>query len=295
VIDDAVRFKAMRNLANHPTPLARKTIALLLEKPSTRTRISFDVGVAELGGQPLTMQERDLQLGRGAMAESLEDTAQMLSRYVHAVVFRTSTHERLERLSKASAIPVINGLSDRFHPCQLLADLMTIQESLGDIEYPNVAWIGDGNNMANSWIVAAGLIGFRLSLACPEGFLPDARALAWAQTQFPGRISLKERPEDALSEADVVTTDVWTSMGQEQENERRKHAFASYTIDAQRMALANPRAIFLHCLPAHRGEEVTADVIDGPQSKVFDEAENRLHTLKALLTFIFSQRAESSR
>ncbi len=274
-------------------PLAGKSVALIFEKPSTRTRLSFEVGVYELGGQPLSLLGRDTQLGRGELAESLEDTAKMLSRFVHAAVYRTAEHERVEILAENSTIPVINGLTDRFHPCQLLADLLTIKMEFGDLEDLTVAWVGDGNNMANSWIHAACLSGLKLRLACPDRYLPNPNVLRYAETTAPGQIELVLHPEDAIRGAHVVTSDVWTSMGQEEENKLRRQVFADYQVDTKRMKLAQPEAVFLHCLPAHRGEEVAADVIDGPQSRVLDEAENRLHVQKALLVHLLQTKNPS--
>lgn len=280
VLGRAAELKRLRHQPAHPRPLVGKTVAIILEKASTRTRISFEVGIHELGGYPLMISAKDSQLGRG---EPLEDTAKMLSRYCSAVVYRTYGHDRLERLAAAATIPVINGLSDTHHPCQLLADLMTVQEHVRpDLEGVKVAWIGDGNNMAHSWIEAAGLVGLDLTLACPEGYDPEP-AIVEAGRRGRGSIRVTRDPDEAVRGVDVVTTDVWASMGQEEEAEARARTFAPYLVDASRMRRASPNAIFLHCLPAHRGEEVTAEVIDGPASRVWDEAENRLHSQKALL------------
>ncbi len=256
-------------------------MVLIFEKASTRTRLSFEIGVAELGGQPLVVNAKDSQLGRG---EPLEDTARMLSGYAHAVVYRTFGHERVEMLAAAATIPVINGLSDRFHPCQLLADLQTVHECFGRFDGLRVAWIGDGNNMAQSWILAAKLGGFDLTLSCPPGFEPESELLASAS----GAVRLLRDPREAASGAHVVTTDVWASMGQEEEQGERAAAFADYQVGVEVMSCALPEAIFLHCLPAHRGEEVTSGVIDGPWSRVWQEAENRLHAQKALLEWLLS-------
>jgi ornithine carbamoyltransferase len=245
-------------------------VAIVFEKASTRTRLSFEVGIHELGAQPVTLISKDTQLGRG---EPIEDTARMLSRYVHAAVYRTFGHDRLETLARHATIPVVNGLSDKFHPVQLLADLMTVRQNLGpSLEDVRVAWIGDGNNMAHSWIASASVAGFELVLACPAGYQPDEQVLADARDRG-ANVVVVNRPEEALEGANVVTTDVWASMGQEEEIAERKRAFAAFIVDDAAMKRASADAIFLHCLPAHRGEEVSASVIDGGQSRVWDEAE----------------------
>ena len=285
LLDRAAELKALRGTPAHPAPLAGKSIAVVLEKASTRTRLSFEVGIHELGALPVTLISKDTQLGRG---EPIEDTARMLSGYVHAVVYRTFGHDRLETLAQTATIPVVNGLSDRFHPCQLLADLMTIRESVDHpLDQVRVAWLGDGNNMAHSWIVAAAVAGFELVLACPAGYLPDTEVLSQAR-KHGAAVRLVEHPQEAVEGALVVTTDVWASMGQEGEAADRVRAFSGYTVNASIMTHAEPDAIFLHCLPAHRGEEVSASVIDGVQSRVWDEAENRLHTQKALLEWLLT-------
>jgi len=277
-------LKRLRGTAAHPRPLVGKSIALLMEKASTRTRISFEVGVHELGGHALPLAARDLQIGRD---EPVDDTARVLSRYVHAVVLRTYGHERIEQVAAASSVPVINALTDKFHPCQLLADLMTIREQRPDaFDGLCVAWIGDGNNMAHSWILAAGQLGFELRLACPVGYQPAQDVLDRGRALGRGRVLVTTDPREAVSGAHVVTTDVWASMGQEDEAQARRLAFAGYCVDADLMAGAAKDPIFLHCLPAHRGEEVSAEVIDGPRSRVWDQAENRLHAQKALLELI---------
>ena len=243
------------------------------------------MGIHELGAQPVTLNSQDTQLGRG---EPIEDTARMLSRYVHGVVYRTFGHERLEALARYATIPVINGLSDDYHPVQLLADLMTIRQNFGSsLEGARVAWVGDGNNMAHSWIASAAVAGFELVLACPPGYQPNGRVLADARSRG-AKLSVVERPEEALDGVSVVTTDVWASMGQEAEAVERQRAFSGFIVDDAAMKRADSDAIFLHCLPAHRGEEVSASVIDGPQSRVWDEAENRLHTQKALLEWLIA-------
>jgi ornithine carbamoyltransferase len=283
VLDRADELKALRGTPAHPQPLNGKSVAVVFEKASTRTRLSFEVGIYELGAQPVTLNSKDTQLGRG---EPIEDTARMLSRYVHGVVYRTFGHDRLEALARYSTVPVVNGLSDKFHPVQLLADMMTVRQSFGPaLDDARVAWIGDGNNMANSWIVSAGVAGFELLLACPSGYQPDDQVLADARMRG-AKVRVVDRPEEALEGATVVSTDVWASMGQEHEALERQGAFAGFIIDQAAMDRAASDAIFLHCLPAHRGEEVSAAVIDGAQSRVWDEAENRLHTQKALLEWL---------
>ena len=283
VLDRAEELKALRGTPAHPQPLQGKSVAVVFEKASTRTRLSFEVGIHELGAQPVTLNSRDTQLGRG---EPIEDTARMLSRYVHCVVYRTFGHERLEALARYSTIPVINGLSDQVHPIQLLADMMTIRENVGPaLGDARVAWIGDGNNMAHSWIASAAVAGFELVLACPPGYQPDEQVLNDARAHG-AKVRVVERPEEALEGVSVVATDVWASMGQEAEAKERERAFTGFIVDESAMNRAASDAIFLHCLPAHRGEEVSAAVIDGSQSRVWDEAENRLHTQKALLEWL---------
>jgi ornithine carbamoyltransferase len=259
-------------------PLAGKSLAMIFMKSSTRTRVSFEVGTWQLGGHALFLSPRDIQLGRG---EPIADTARVLSRYADGIMIRTFSHAEVEELAKYADIPVINGLTDLLHPCQILADLLTVRQHLGGWEGKKIAWVGDGNNMANSWINAAYRLGFELALACPEGYEPDPGILARAQQC--AKVTVVRDPAEAVTGADVVNTDVWASMGQEEEQAKRVQAFAGYTVDASLMRRAHTSAIFLHCLPAHRGEEVTAEVIDGPQSRVWDEAENRLHVQKAVM------------
>ncbi len=273
------RAHRLKSGAETGTPLAGRSLAMIFRKSSTRTRVSFEVGMTQLGGHALFLSDRDSQMGRG---EGVRDTAKVLAGYVDAIMIRTFAHSEVEELARHASVPVINGLTDRLHPCQLLADLQTIQEEFGpELESRTVAWIGDGNNMANSWINAAARLGFSLRLACPSGYDPDPSILQCARAS--ADIVLTREPGEAVVGADVVTTDVWASMGQEDEAERRREAFRSYRVDEALMARAAPEAIFLHCLPAHRGEEVTSGVIDGPRSRVFREAENRLHAQKALL------------
>ncbi|TFH28725.1 MAG: ornithine carbamoyltransferase [Myxococcales bacterium] len=285
LLDRAAELKALRGTADAPQPLRGKSVAVVFEKASTRTRLSFEVGIHELGAQPVTLNSQDTQLGRG---EPIEDTARMLSRYVHGVVYRTFGHERLQALARYATIPVINGLSDEFHPIQLLADLMTIRQNFGpSLDDVRVAWVGDGNNMAHSWIASAAIAGIDLVLACPPGYQPNDQVLADARARG-ARVRVVDRPEEALDGVRVVATDVWASMGQEAEADDRQRAFSGFMVDDTSMKRAEADAIFLHCLPAHRGEEVSASVIDGPQSRVWDEAENRLHTQKALLEWLIA-------
>ncbi len=259
-------------------PLAGRSIGLLFAKSSTRTRVSFEVGAYQLGAHAAFLSLRDIQLGRG---EPMRDTARVLSRYLDALVIRTGGHAEAEELAHWATVPVINGLTDLLHPCQVLADLLTIQEAIGGWDGKIVAWVGDGNNVANAWIDAAGVLGFELRVACPEGYEPD-RSL-FEKNQQLTRLTITEEPEAAVEGAHVVTTDVWASMGQEADAERRRAAFQGYTVTSELMDLADEQAIFLHCLPAHRGEEVEEAVLEGPRSRVWDEAENRLHVQKALL------------
>jgi ornithine carbamoyltransferase len=248
--------------------------------------VSFEVGITQLGGSALFLSSRDLQLGRG---EPIKDTARALSRYVDGIMIRTFAHADVVELATHASVPVINGLTDFLHPCQILADVLTVREVFGGWEGKRVAWIGDGNNVANSWINAAGVLGFELRLACPEGYEPDRDA--FEQASRTTTISMHEEPEEAVDGAHVVNTDVWASMGQEGEAEARQLAFAGFTVDADLMARAAPDAIFLHCLPAHRGEEVSEEVFEGPQSRVFDQAENRLHVQKALMITLMGGKA----
>ncbi len=262
-------------------PLEGKTLAMVFAKSSTRTRVSFEVAAWQLGGHALFLSARDIQLGRG---EPIRDTARVLARYVDGIMIRTFDHADVEELARFASVPVINGLTDLLHPCQVLADLMTVREAFGRLDDRVVAWIGDGNNMANSWLNAAALFGFELRLACPPGYDPDPAILARAGSATTVRLLRDVR--DAARGAHVVTTDVWASMGQEEEAETRRRAFAGFLVDDAVMGAAAADAIFLHCLPAHRGEEVTDAVIEGPRSRVWDEAENRLHVQKALLALL---------
>ncbi|MBA3345266.1 MAG: ornithine carbamoyltransferase [Gemmatimonadales bacterium] len=259
-------------------PLAGKTLGMIFAKSSTRTRVSFEVGAYQLGGHALFLSARDIQLGRG---EPIRDTARVLSRYLDGIMIRTFDHADVEELARYGSIPVINGLTDLLHPCQVLADLLTIRETVGGWEGKAIAWIGDGNNMANSWLNAAGALGFELRLACPTGYQPDRKIVE--RNGGLTRVLLTTDPAEAARGAHVINTDVWASMGQEEEQEERARAFRGFMVDAKLMELADPRAVFLHCLPAHRGEEVSEEVIEGPQSRVWEQAENRLHVQKALM------------
>jgi len=280
MLDHAQAMKqAQRAGTGHEQPLAGKTVAMIFEKPSTRTRVSFEVGIVQLGGTPLVLSAQDLQLGRG---ESIEDTARVLSRYVDAIMIRCFDHNTVLLLAEHATVPVINALTNRSHPCQLMADLQTMIEYHGPLIGQSVAWLGDGNNVATSWVEAASLFGFQLRMACPHGYAPPAELLAWARANG-GDIILTEDVAEAVDQAQTVVTDVWVSMGQEGGNQQRD--LAAYQVNDDVMKQAAGDAIFMHCLPAKRGLEVSAAVIDGPQSAVFDEAENRLHAQKAILAW----------
>jgi len=261
-------------------PLDGKTLVMIFEKPSTRTRVSFQVAMQELGGQVVILSGTDSQLGRG---ESVSDTAQVLSRYCDAIMIRTDDPQKLHDLATNATVPVINGLTDDSHPCQLMADIMTFEEHRGSIEGRTVAYAGDGNNMAHSWIEAAARFGFDLRLGCPAQLSPTPKVVDWAKGEG-ATIKVTENAEEAVSDADLVVTDTWVSMGDKDANHRH-NLLAPFRVDQRLMGFAKPDALFMHCLPAHRGEEVTEDVIDGPQSVVFDEAENRLHAQKGILAW----------
>ncbi len=260
-------------------PLKNKVMAMVFEKSSTRTRISFEAGMAQFGGSAIFLSPRDTQLGRG---EPVEDSARVISRMVDVIMLRTHAHQTVETFAAYSRVPVINGLTDRFHPCQLLADMQTYFEHRGDIAGKTVTWIGDGNNMCHSYIQAARLLDFRLRIACPEGYEPESALVEQAGE----RVFLTRIPHEAAEQADLVVTDVWASMGHEAEQSLRREAFRQFKVDASVMAVAAADALFMHCLPAHREEEVSTDVLEGPHSVVWDEAENRLHAQKALLEFL---------
>jgi len=290
LIDEAMRLKKEHRAGKRNRNLEGKTLGMLFTKPSTRTRLSFQVGMTQLGGSTVPLNPGEIQLNR---SESLEDTARVVSRFLDGIVIRTFAQAELEAWAAAATIPVINGLSDFSHPCQILADLLTIRETRGTLERIKVAYIGDGNNVAHSWILASGLLGLDFVLAAPAGYDPDPGVLAEAQRLWKGR-GLPPRvvrdPAEAAAGADFLYTDVWTSMGQESETKRRLKAFRGFQIDAKLLARAKPSAGVLHCLPAHRGEEIAAEVIDGPQSLVLDQAENRLHAQKALLVRLLGKR-----
>ena len=277
-LDLGVAFKT--GAPENPRPLEGKCLAMIFEKASTRTRVSFDVGMRQLGGETIVLDHTDMQLGRG---ETVADTAKVLSRYVDAIMIRTTNPQNLTDMAENATIPVINGLTDDSHPCQIMADVMTIEEHLGPVEDKTIAWCGDGNNMATSWIHAATRLGFELRLACPDELQPNQDVMKWAQENG-ARVLLTNDPTEAATGADCVSTDVWVSMGDEGISDRH-NLLRPYQVDSQLMGLAKSEAIFMHCLPAHRGEEVTADVMDGPQSVVWDEAENRLHAQKGILTW----------
>jgi len=283
IFEKAYRLKKMLREGIPYIPLSGKTLGMIFDKSSTRTRISFEVGIYQLGGTALFLSSRDTQLGRG---ENISDTARVMSRYLDAVVIRTYSQAFVEEFAKFATIPVINGLTDREHPCQILSDLFTIMEKKGNCEGLKVAYVGDGNNVANSWIDAAARIPFQLSLACPENYEPDAEILARGRKEARLEISLHRDPLDAVLNADVIYTDVWTSMGQESEREERTSVFKAYQINNTMLAHAREDVIIMHCLPAHRGEEITDEVIDGPHSVVIDQAENRLHVQKAIMEIL---------
>ncbi len=283
VLARAMEMKAMLKRGERHIPLAGKTMAMIFEKSSTRTRVSFQVGMAQLGGTSLFLSPRDTHLDRG---EPVEDTARVLSRMVDIIVIRANSHAMVERFAAHSQVPVINALTDLDHPCQLLADIQTWIEKRGDIAGKKAAWIGDGNNVCHSWISAAHLLGFQLDVATPKGYEPKAEIVAASKD----RVTLHQDPKQAARGADIIVTDTWASMGQEHEKAERIKAFAGFMVDGALMKLANKDAVFMHCLPAYRGMEVAAEVIDGPQSVVWDEAENRLHAQKALLEFLLAEK-----
>ena len=282
MMDDARSRKQATKAGTADKPLAGKMLAMIFEKPSTRTRVSFDIAMRQLGGGALTLNHMDLQLGRG---ESVADTARVLSRYVDGIMIRANAHATLLELAKYATIPVINGLTEKSHPCQVMADIQTFEEHLGPIEGKTVAWVGDGNNVAVSWMHAAVRFGFKLRLACPKALFPEDEAVEWVKREK-GDVEIGTDPERAVKGADCVVTDTWVSMGQSDADERKK-MLAPYAVDEKLMRKAAKNAIFMHCLPAYRGHEVTEDVLEGPQSVIFDEAENRLHAQKAILAWCF--------
>jgi len=286
ILADAIQLKKLRHAGIFPEVLKGKSLAMIFEKSSTRTHISFEVGMNELGGHALFLSTRDLQIGRG---EEIRDTARVASRYVSAVMVRAYKQSTIEEFARYATIPVINGLSDREHPCQLLADIMTINEHVKDMKGLRVAWVGDGNNVCNSLILSSALTGMDVSIASPKGYAPRRDVLDHAR-EIGGTIHLSRLPEDAVRDADIIVTDTWVSMGDEDKREERIRAFSGYTVDEHLIRLASPDARVLHCLPAHRGEEISDGVIDGGQSLVWDEAENRLHAQKALLLSLLKKR-----
>ena len=285
LITRARELKRIHKAGEIYEPLKNKVLGMVFEKSSTRTRVSFEAGMIHFGGQAIFLSPRDTQLGRG---EPIEDSARVLSRMVDIVMIRTFEHAKLEKFAKYASVPVINALTDQFHPCQLLADMQTYQEHRGDIKGKTVTWIGDGNNMCHSYINAAVVHDFKLRIATPKGFEPEADIVAFGGD----RITICETPLDAAKISDLITTDVWASMGQEDQQAERALQFHDFQVNEAMMDVANKDALFMHCLPAHRGEEVTANVIDGPQSVVWDEAENRLHSQKALLEFLMIGRVD---
>jgi len=284
IIETAKKFKAGKIGNGTAKPLAGKTLAMIFERPSTRTRVSFEVAMKQLGGDAVVLTPTEMQIGRG---ETLADTARVLSRYVDAVMIRIIDAERLRELARHASVPVINGLTSATHPCQLLADVMTFEEHCGPIRERIVAWSGDGNNMTSTWIQAAAQFEFELRVACPKAKLPAPEILAWAKKRG-AKISVGEDAEKAVRGADCVVTDTWVSMGQKP-SKARHNQLAPFRVDDRLMSLAKPDAVFMHCLPAHREEEVTASVLDGPRSVVWDEAENRLHAQKGILTWCLAQ------
>lgn len=282
ILNRAMEFKSGKDAS--ACPLIGKSIGLFFEKASTRTRISFQTGIYELGAQAIYINPNELQLGRG---ETIEDTAKVLSRYLHGIIVRTFAHKTIEIFAKNTTIPIINGLTDLHHPCQVLADLMTIKEKKDRLKDVCLTYIGDGNNVANSLIEAASLTGIDLILACPENYKPDNKVYKKARAEG-AKVKILTNPEKAVKDTDVLYTDVWVSMGQGKNLGKKKKAFKGYQINRKLLSLAKPDAIVMHCLPAHRGEEITSDVLDSPQSVVFDQAENRLHTQKALLEMLIS-------
>ena len=279
VLDEAVRIKTLKKSRIPYRPLQGRTLAMVFQKPSNRTRVSFEVGMYQLGGHALHLSPQEIQMGK---RETPGDTGRVLARYIDAIMVRTFDHEELEELASAADVPVVNGLSDTHHPCQALADLLTVREAFGTVEGVNITYIGDGNNVAHSLAIACALTNANLTIAHPEGHGPEQEVLGLAG-KLGAAPAVTQDPQEAASGAQVVYTDVWASMGQEAEAEERKKKFLPYQVNEELMGLADENATFLHCLPAHRGEEVTAGVIDGPQSRVLDQAENRLHAQKALL------------
>ena len=283
IFERSAKLKKMHREGIPHTPLAGKTLGMIFDKSSTRTRLSFEVGIYQLGGIAVFLNSRDIQLARG---ESIEDTARVVARYLDGLMIRTFSQSIIEDFARWADIPIINGLTDLLHPCQILGDLFTIIEKKGGYEGLGITYVGDGNNVANSWVEAAAKLPIRFTLACPEGYDPDSEILEAALKEAPGRVRLLRDPQEAVKGADVVYTDVWASMGQESEKKKRAKAFKRYQVNGALLGRARLDAVVMHCLPAHRGEEITAEVIDGPQSIVVDQAENRLHVQKAIMEIL---------
>ena len=283
IFENAQRLKRLLQEGKEYSPLKGKTLGMIFDKSSTRTRISFEVGMYQLGGVALFLSSRDTQLGRG---EIIADTARIMSRYLNGIMIRTSSQNSVVEFARYATIPVINGLTDLLHPCQILGDLFTIIEKRGGYEGLKIAYVGDGNNIANSWINAAAKLPFHLDLACPDGYDPDPAILKRGMAEAPAGVVLNRDPEEAVRDADVVYTDVWVSMGQETERGERLKKFQGYQVNQALIDLAKKDVLVMHCLPAHRGEEITAEVIDGPRSVIIDEAENRLHVQKAVMEIL---------
>jgi ornithine carbamoyltransferase len=289
LISSAVSLKKKLKAGTPHQPLKGKTLGLLFEKPSTRTRVSFEIGMLQLGGYALYLSWRETQLGR---EESPEDTARVLSRYLDGMVIRTFSQSTLETCAHYAAIPVINGLTDLFHPCQILSDLMTVAEKKGDFKKAKIAYIGDGNNIANSWINASLKLGFILHLACPEGYEPDRETLKKTKEDPSSQITLSADPGEAARDADIIYTDTWVSMGQENEHQKRLEAFKGYQVNSSLLKAAKGEVMVMHCLPAHRGQEISEEVADGTHSIIFDQAENRLHMQKAILETLLTENSK---
>ena len=282
----AIELKQKQKEGKANRPLSGKSLGLLFDKPSTRTRVSFETAMVQLGGSPLFISSKDTQMSR---AEPIKDTARVLSRYLDALAIRTFSQEMISEFAQSATIPVINALTDAYHPCQVLSDLLTVIEHKGTYENLKIAWVGDGNNMAQSWINAAATLGFELHIACPQSYFPDEKIVDNALQKPVAKITVVTDPVEAVKDADVVNTDVWASMGQEAEQESRKEIFAPYQLNASLLKHAAKDAIVLHCLPAHREEEITEEILEGPQSVVWDQSENKLHMHKAILDILISQ------
>ncbi|WP_067075864.1 ornithine carbamoyltransferase [Methanoculleus horonobensis] len=279
IVADAVRLKRLKSAGTAHELLRGRSLGMIFEKASTRTRVSFEVGMSDLGGHALFLNPQDMQLGRG---EEIRDTARVLARYVDAVMIRAYSHATIEEFARYANIPVVNGLSDRLHPCQVLADIMTLSERFGDLHGLKLAWVGDGNNVCSSWLLSTALTGMEVAVASPSRYRPKDEIVDQARAAG-GKVTIVTDPDEAVRDADVLYTDIWVSMGDEQERAERLQALKGYTIDSRLLAQASPDALVMHCLPAHRGEEITDEVMEGPQSIVWDQAENRLHAQKALL------------